>query len=476
VTSFADAPPLDRPKVSVYIPCRDYGRFLAQAIESVVVQSYLAWELILIDDGSADETAAVVETWQARDPRRIRALRNSEPRGLAACSNLAFDLARGDYVMRLDPDDYLDENALLVLSNFLDVNPNVALVYPNYIYVDEDGRFLGIEQRKRVGLEAELLDLPAHGACTLIRKRVLKGVGGYSESHRAQDGYDLWLKILNRYRGQVANVATPLFYYRQHGRSLSRDAERIMAARRSIKREVVRRREGPIRPRTAAIVGAKNTYPLMPNVVLEPCDGRPLIDYTLDAAEASGAFDFIFVSSDDQQVVDYCRGRSRVTAGLRPAALSLPHVRLSQVLHHAVAELESTHGAFADIVVLLSVFTPLRRPEHIREAIDTLIAYDCDSVISVYEDRELHFTHGRHGLQPFNPGMLQHLQLEREALYVDNAAIHALWRDVVTEHDLYGRSVGHVTMSWEESLQSRSVLEHAIVEQLLLRQRQVSKT
>jgi hypothetical protein len=113
----------------------------------------------------------------------------------------------------------------------------------------------------------------------------------------------------------------------------------------------------------------------------------------------------------------------------------------------------------------------LRRPEHIREAIDTLIAYDCDSVVSVYEDREVHFMHGRHGLELFNRGMLQHLQLEREALYVDNAAIHALWRDVSTEHDLYGRSVGHVVMSWEDSLQSRTALESWIVEQVMLRQR-----
>lgn len=474
-SSGEDAATGARPRVTVYITCHNYGRFLAQAIDSVVSQSFTGWELLLIDDASVDETGRVAASYADREPQRVRVFRNEEAQGLPVCSNLAFDQARGEYVLRLDADDYLDESALLVLASYLDLHPDVALVYPNYTYIDEHGRLLGIEQRKKVGTEVELLDLPAHGACTMVRRRVLKSVGGYSVSHGAQDGYDLWLKVLNRYRGQVANVATPLFYYRQHGASVSRDKGRILAARQSVKRESVRHREGSVKPRIAAIVGAKNTYANMPNVVLEPCAGRPLMDYTLDAARDSGAFDVILVTSDDAKVVEHCQARGGVLAHTRPPELSLPHVRLSQVLHHAVAVLEREHDIYPDIVVLLSVFTPLRQPGHIREAIDTLIAYDCDSVVSVYEDWELHFVHGRHGLEAFNPGMLQQLQLEREALYVDNAAIHALWRDVATEDDLYGRSVGHVVMSWEASLQSRSPLESWLVEQLMLRQRATSR-
>ena len=123
--------------------------------------------------------------------------------------------------MRLDADDFLDENALLILAGYLDRHPDIALVFPNYIYVDKRGQCLGVEQRKRIGSESQVLDLPAHGACTLVRKRVLKSVGGYNENFDRQDGYDLWLKVINRYR--VANVETPLFYYRQHDESLTRN-------------------------------------------------------------------------------------------------------------------------------------------------------------------------------------------------------------------------------------------------------------
>jgi CMP-N-acetylneuraminic acid synthetase len=231
----------------------------------------------------------------------------------------------------------------------------------------------------------------------------------------------------------------------------------------------VERRAGPVKPRVVAIVGAKNTYEAAPDVVLAHCGGRPLIDYTVESALDAAIFDHVFITTDDPAVVGYCRRWPAALAELRPPELSLPHVRLSQVVHHATCRLEREHDIYPDIVVQLSVHTPLRRAEHIRDALDTLLAYDCDSVVSVYEDHELHFVHAADGLAPLNPGMIQQLQLEREALYVDNMAIHALWRDVVTEHDLYGRTVGHIVMTSDESLQTRSALELRIVD-LVMRQ------
>ena len=151
----------DKAKVTVYIPCRDYGRFLDQAVASVASQTFRAWELLIIDDGSGDQTADVAKRWAVRD-KRIRFLRHESSRGLPACGNVALDHAKGDYIMRLDADDYLDESALLVLASYLDQHPDIMLVYPNYVITDMNGRHLGIEHRKRVGTEAELLDLPSH--------------------------------------------------------------------------------------------------------------------------------------------------------------------------------------------------------------------------------------------------------------------------------------------------------------------------
>lgn len=454
-----------KPKVTVYIPCHKYGHFLAQAVESVLVQIYGDWELIIIDDASVDETAEIADYYATLHPDRIRVLRHAPARGLQACANLALEAARGDYITRLDADDFLDESALLVLATYLDRHPDVGLVYPNYTYVNEQGDFLGIENRKKIGKEAQLLDLPAHGACTMVRKRVLKSIGGYNESYDCQDGYELWLKVLHRF--QVANVSTALFYYRQHSESVSRDEERILAARRRIKRDLVEQNAGKVKPRIVAVVPAKNTYENLPNIVLEEFAGRHLVDYTLESARKVGTFETIFVTTDDPRVVEYCGEFAGVLAVMRPTELSLPEARLSHVLHDAVLRLEQEHDIYPDILVLLSVHSPLRRPEHIRKAIDTLLLYNVDSVISVYEDYDLHFAHGKNGLEPVNMGMLQRLRLEREALYVDNGAIKVLWRDVVTETDMYGRKVGHIVMPLQESFQIKSPFDAWMIEQII---------
>lgn len=454
-----------RPKVTVYIVSQDYGRFLDQAIESVTVQSFTDWELILIDDGSDDDTRTIANRYAKQHPEKIRFLINEGKRGLQVCANRAVEAARGEYVVRLDADDFFDESALLVLANYLDRHPEVGVVYPNFVYVDEWGTPLGLESRKKIGEEAKLLDLPAHGAGTMVRKRVLKSIGGYTESYQAQDGHELWLKVIHRYK--VANVSTPLFFYRQHGASISQDHVRIQSARQQIKRGVAEKHQGAITPRIVALVPAKNTDVNLPNIVLEKFDKKPLIDYTLEAARETKKFCRIVVTTDDSSVVEHCARFHDVLAVMRPVDLTLPHVHLSQVLYDCVRQLEEEHDVYPDVLVLLNVRCPLRRAEHICEAIDTLALYNTDNVISVYECDDVLFDHKEHGLHPINKGMLQRIRLEREVLYVDNGAINAFWRDVMTEASFFGTRIGHVLMSPQESFRVKSQFHADLIRGLL---------
>lgn len=438
-------------KVTVYITCHNYGRFVAEAIDSVYGQLFDDWELIIINDGSSDDSREIIDGKALERPDLVRVFHNEEPAGLAKCANLAIEEARGQYLIRLDADDFFDESALLTMATFLDRNPDVALVYPNYYYVDENGEFIGVERRKRVGSESKVLDLPAHGACTMVRKRVLKSIGGYSTDYRAQDGHQVWLKILNRY--QVANVSAPLFSYRQHSVSMSRDMDRILQARRAIKRDLANRDKGDVRIKSAGIIPAKNTYKGIDNVCLRPIAGKPLIDYTLEAAFESESLDWVMVASDDQAVLEHCAKRfPNVLGYLRPIELSHSHVTLSDVVSDAVGHLEQDHELFPDALAVLNVHTPLRLNADIEEALNTLQLYNVDSVTSVYEDLDLHFKHGEYGLEPLNYGALEQIQLEREALYVDNHAIKVIWREVLQQNNLFGQKFGHIVMPWERSL------------------------
>jgi CMP-N-acetylneuraminic acid synthetase len=454
-----------RPLVTVYIPCHNYGKYLSKAVDSVLAQSMESWEIIIIDDGSEDETHLICQRYLERFPGKVRVIRNEPARGLQYNANRALEFARGKYVMRLDADDWLDESALLVMSHCLEQHPEVALVFPNYFYVDAEGRYLGVEDRKKIGPESRHLDLPAHGACTMVRKRVMKTIGGYDEAHNAQDGWELWLKVLNRY--EIRNIATPLFYYRQHPSSLSRNENRILTARQAIQRSIVRKHEGAVRSRVVAIVPAKNTYPHLPDVVLTEVGGKALIDHTLDEALATGVLDHVLVTTDDPRVVAHCLGRGDVMAMLRPDELSRVDRTMSEVLHNSVTTLEAEHDIHPDIVVALSVHSPLRKALYIVNAIDTLILYDADSVLSVYEDYDLHFSHGSDGLEPLNPAMLQRLRLERESLYVYNGAITAFWRDVLTPQDFHGGKISHIVMPQHESFQIKSPFDLWMMRQIL---------
>ncbi len=98
--------------------------------------------------------------------------------------------------MRLDADDWLDLNALLVLSNYLDQNKNVAAVFPGYYLTDKKGEITELIRRSENIEALKENDKEPHGACTMIRTQVLKGVGGYNEKLKRKDGLDLWNKLV----------------------------------------------------------------------------------------------------------------------------------------------------------------------------------------------------------------------------------------------------------------------------------------
>ena len=123
------------PKITVYITAYNYGKYIAKAIQSVFKQTLDDWELIIINDGSTDNTAEVLAQYKKHPKIRIV---EQENKGLNVANNIALRLSNGKYIIRLDADDYFDENILLVLSNVLDTKPEIGLVYPDYYHINED--------------------------------------------------------------------------------------------------------------------------------------------------------------------------------------------------------------------------------------------------------------------------------------------------------------------------------------------------
>lgn len=215
--------------VTVYLVCNNHQDFVRQAVESVLAQTYGQIELIAFDNGSTDASRTILRELAERHGF---ALIEQENVGLAATIAAAYGMAQGEFVVRLDADDWLEPDAIAQLIQPLLAAEDIAMVFPDYYEVAADGRILRRIRRRTFDETVTLLDQPAHGAVTLTRKSAYFAVGGVDTTLTAQDGVDLWLKIIRGYR--VQNVAQPLFYYRRHEANLTGDVTRILKQRYAI--------------------------------------------------------------------------------------------------------------------------------------------------------------------------------------------------------------------------------------------------
>jgi len=448
---------LRAPRVSVYITNHNYGRYLEQAIQSVLNQTLRDFELIIVDDGSTDDSREIISRYAGRE--RVRAV-FQERRGLNASNNVALRQARGRYFIRLDADDYLDENALLVLSGVLDANSDVALVYPDYFLVSGDGEVLGHVRREKIGDDLSLLDLPAHGAGTMVRTDCLLAVQGYDEAVDCQDGYDLWLKFIDRYK--VRNVSLPLFYYRRHPVSLTTNQAKILRARRMLKDRHAQRRYGSTPP-AVAIIPVRNRSPLGEGWALRPLGGKPVLQHTLDEVRRCPLLTRAVVVTEDRAIAEYAAGQGAEVLR-RPAELARMNSPIEPTIRYCLEQLAG--GGFSpEIVCLLHASSPLRRAEHISEAIQTLLIFQPDSVISVCENTRLQYQHRLNGLEPVF--RRRELRLEREVLYEENGAIYVSWRRAISERSFLGSRVGHIIMTRESSVDLDQPYEFWLAEGLV---------
>jgi len=181
-----------------------------------LTQTYNNFELFIIDDSSTDDSQQIIEQYRNKANISIFYLNNKSH---IKNANFALEKAKGEYFMRLDADDWLDPNALLVLAHYLDQNKEVAAVFPGYYLTDITGKITELIRRSENIEALNENDKEPHGACTMFRTDILKKLGGYSKNITHNDGGDIWEKLKGKY--PVVSIPTPLFYYRQHGKNLS---------------------------------------------------------------------------------------------------------------------------------------------------------------------------------------------------------------------------------------------------------------
>ena len=205
--------------MSVVIPTYNSAHFLGAAIQSVLAQSYGDFELIVVDDGSRDDTPRVVASFGSR----VRYLRQ-ENAGVAAARNRGIAESSGRYVAFLDADDTWMPSKLQRQRDALEAEPTRRLCYSAFVLVDEE--LTPIEVRRSLRHGSALEDLLLRGnvvgsICTVMCERALiDEVGGLDPMLSQCADWDLWIRIAAR--TEFIYLDEPLATYRQHGRSMSR--------------------------------------------------------------------------------------------------------------------------------------------------------------------------------------------------------------------------------------------------------------
>jgi glycosyltransferase involved in cell wall biosynthesis len=437
------------PKVTVYITAYNYGQFVDQAIESIFKQEFKDWELIIINDGSTDNTKEVISKYSKNAKITIY---NQSNKGLNISNNVALRMSRGEYILRLDADDYLHPHALSKLSSFLDSNSKFDLVYPDYFEVDINGDLIREVKLPDI-TEAEVLDIPAHGACTMFRVDVLKSLGGYKEDYMCQDGFDLWLRFIQKHK--PAKINESLFFYRQHPNSISKNKDNIYETKRKIQSDFIKRNTDNLIPKVTAIVlAAANSN----NQYKDPFNdlaGKPLILYTIESLLESKKVKNIVISSDSEKVFEFASEHINYIRHMRDDAIYSLDNR-SKIIS-SITDLLNQSSIGSDYFCTLNISSPLRRGKHIDWAVDTAKIFDLDELISVDEQIDNLYIHSQQGLR----SLVEHdslLRQERSPIFRENGAIK-LFKPAMNP-----KRIGHICLLPHESIRIENEFDHYLAE------------
>ena len=240
------------------MPVYNGERFLAEAIESILTQTFTDFELIIVDDGSTDGSAEIIRSFAERDAR-IRLIQHRENLGISSACNTGIAEARGKYIAGMDSDDISLPDRLQKQLDILESNAEIGGVGVGTQLVNDD-----LTPRETYRLPEDhafiLLNMMIGGlsiirASMMVRREILVSTAGYDPSIRIGPDFELFLRLVWEKRIRYANVLTTQYIYRDHEASYSLDKStlRPIAVR---KRGCARSSSCGARCRTAPWIGS----------------------------------------------------------------------------------------------------------------------------------------------------------------------------------------------------------------------------
>ena len=207
---------MENKKISVIMGIYNCSSTLDEAIDSIIKQTYKNWELIMCDDGSADDTYKKALKYKERYKDKILVLKNEQNKGLNYTLNRCLEVATGEYVARMDGDDISLPTRFEKEISYLETHPEMAIVSTPMIFFDENGDWGYSTQIANPQKKDFIHNSPVHcHAPCMIRREAYMSVGGYTVNKRMLrfEDVNLWYKLYAKgYRGH--NLNEPLYKMR----------------------------------------------------------------------------------------------------------------------------------------------------------------------------------------------------------------------------------------------------------------------
>ncbi len=214
-------------KLSVIIPSYNRAGFLPEAIESLLSQTYSVFEIIVVDDGSTDETKEVCASYPT-----VQYIYQSN-QGVSAARNTGMRVSKGEYLLFLDSDDRLLPKAVEIGVNCINAHPEVGFVFGNYIFqsINPDGSYTTEEIYKNQPSVADYATILAaehkiQCACVIFRRVAIESVGGFDPNLATMEDINLFLRVAREFPIYFHNQI--VFEYRYHGSNLSAKAAEML--------------------------------------------------------------------------------------------------------------------------------------------------------------------------------------------------------------------------------------------------------
>ncbi len=367
-------------KCSIIITNYNYGKFSERCIRSCLSQDFdkSKYEIIFVDDKSSDDSERIIKKFKKYE--NFIFIKNKKNLGVAGSSNVGIIKSKGEFIVRVDSDDYISKDLIKFLSTYLDKDKSLFGVSCDYYYFNE-------KNSKKIRVSSREFPI----SCGIMyRRELFLNYGMYNQTFRHREEEELRQRLGNLYK--IGYLEIPLYRYRMHEKNKTKQKKQMskFKIKLTTPKDIVypinyepnkKSKDTKKFKNIIAVIPARGNSKRLKDKNIFKVWNKPMIYWTIKAAKNSKFIKEIYVSSESKKILSVSK-KFKVKTIERPEILSNDKVFKMDVVTHATKYIERKFSK-PDIIVSIQANSPEISSNDIDGAINHMIKYKRNEVISV---------------------------------------------------------------------------------------------